>query len=125
VRAAAAAPLATTDRSARKVLDKAVHNLDSIRMGIAEGSLHTWRALQHVLDGDPSAALEANGQARLAAEKVGTPWQVAMVDIQRAWLTDDDPAEAAARLAAMGMADPIRITTLYAWAPGGPTSSAM
>ena len=125
MRAAAAAPLAGTDPSARRVLDKAVHNLDGIRMGIAEGSLHTWQALQHILDGDPRAALVANEQARLAAESVGTPWQVAMVDIQRAWLTGDDPSEPVARLASMGMADPIRITTLYAWAPGGPAPSPM
>ncbi len=120
VRAAAAAPLAATDSSARRALDAAVASLAGMPLRIAKGSEHSWRATQHILDGRLDAALAESDLALAAATALGMPWQVEMVRIQRAWIAGEDPSEPLARLAAMGMADPARITTLYAWAPGGP-----
>jgi ATP/maltotriose-dependent transcriptional regulator MalT len=120
IRAAAAGPLAGTDPAARRILEASVASLASMRMPIARGSEHSWRAALHALDGDRDRALEANARALEAATEVNMPWQQRMIDIQRAWIAEEDPTEPLARLAAMGMADPAKVTALYAWAPGGP-----
>jgi len=120
VRAAAAGPLAAEDPAARKILDASVASLGKIRSPIAKGSEHAWRAALHAFDGQRDLALKANQQALEAARVVRIPWQQHMIEVQRAWLAGEDPAEPLARLAAMGMTDPAKLTSLYAWAPGGP-----
>lgn len=118
VLAAAAAPLASKgDGSARRHLRRAVRSLRSIPVEMAQLQADFWEGCDRALDGDRPGALAALDRAVARLSEVVTPWQLEMIEFQRARLTGNDPEPWLAALRARGMKNPERMVALYAWMP--------